>query len=92
MFSPLRLNVLKGYGEGHSILVQEPLRTPVKETQAAALREQMEKDGVYFWDYNYRLMGDQVSNAVDQVGINALGKPVILDYGARCSQLQLQGA
>jgi hypothetical protein len=83
MFSPLRLNVLKGYGEGHSILVQEPLRTPVKEFQAAALREQMQKDGIHFWDYNYRLMGDQVSNAVDQVGINALGKPVILDYGAR---------
>lgn len=83
MFYPLKLTDPKLPGASQSLLIQEPLRTPVQEAQAAALREQMNKDGVSFWDYNYSLMGDQVSFAVDQVGINALGKPVILDYGAR---------
>jgi len=67
----------------HSLLLQEPLKTPVKEVQAEALRTQMGKDGVSFHDYNFRIMGDQVSWAVDQVGINAHGKTVMLDYGAR---------
>lgn len=68
-----------------ALSLQEPLRTPVTEKQAAALREQMMKDGVIFHDYNYRLMGDQVSWATDQVGIDARGKAVMLDYGARRS-------
>jgi hypothetical protein len=66
-----------------ALSLQEPLRTPVTEKQAAALREQMTKDGVIFHDYNYRLMGDQVSWATEQVGIDARGKAVMLDYGAR---------
>lgn len=83
LFSPMKLNVAEKGGDMQSILVQEPLKTPVTEAQAAALRKQMDKDGVHFWDYNYSLMGEQVSYAVDQVGLNAFGKPVILDYGAR---------
>jgi hypothetical protein len=66
-----------------TILLQEPLKTPVKESQAATLREDMANAKVSFWDYNYHLMGDQVSSAVEQVGIDATGKPVMLDYGAR---------
>ncbi|MBS2006956.1 MAG: hypothetical protein JST01_07945 [Cyanobacteria bacterium SZAS TMP-1] len=66
-----------------SLLLQEPLRTPVSEAQAAALRKDMDKAGVSFWDYNYRLSGDQVSSATEQVGIDATGRTVMLDYGAR---------
>jgi hypothetical protein len=69
--------------DANSILLQEPLKTPVKEAQAAALREDMAKAKVSFWDYNYHLMDDQVSSAVEQVGIDGTGKPVMLDYGAR---------
>jgi hypothetical protein len=86
MFGQLHLNDLPNfYGRerNHSLGLQEVLKTPVTEAQAAALREQMSKDGVSFHDYNKTLMGDQVSWAVDQVGINALGKTVMLDYGAR---------
>lgn len=83
MFYPLKINEHQPRGAEHSLLIQEPLKTPVKEAQAAALRKQMNKDGVNFWDYNYTIMGEPASYAVDQVGINALGKPVILDYGAR---------
>ncbi len=87
MFGPTVINNLTPasfrHGTAHSLLLQEPLKTPVKEVQAAALRTQMAKDGVSFHDYNYRIMGDQVSWAVDQVGINAHGKTVMLDYGAR---------
>lgn len=86
MFGQRHLNDVSGFNgreRNQSIGLQEVLKTPVTEAQAAALREQMSKDGVSFHDYNKTLMGDQVSWAVDQVGINALGKTVMLDYGAR---------
>lgn len=85
MFGQLKLNDVPRFGREstHSLGLQEVLKTPVKESQAAALREQMSKDKVSFQDYNFHLMGEQVSWAVDQVGINALGKTVMLDYGAR---------
>ncbi len=86
MFGQLHLNDVSGFNgreRNHSLGLQEVLKTPVTEAQAAALREQMAADGVSFHDYNKTLMGDQVSWAVDQVGINALGKTVMLDYGAR---------
>ncbi|MBX9947582.1 MAG: hypothetical protein K2Y39_00330 [Candidatus Obscuribacterales bacterium] len=86
MFGQLHLNDVSGFNgreRNHSLGLQEVLKTPVTEAQAAALRNQMAKDGVSFHDYNKTLMGDQVSWAVDQVGINALGKTVMLDYGAR---------
>ncbi len=85
MFGQLQLNEVPTFGRGstHSLGLQEVLKTPVKESQAAALRDQMSKDKVSFQDYNFHLMGEQVSWAVDQVGINASGKTVMLDYGAR---------
>lgn len=86
MFGQLHLNDVSGFNgreRNHSLGLQEVLKTPVTEAQAAALRNQMSEDGVSFHDYNKTLMGDQVSWAVDQVGINALGKTVMLDYGAR---------
>lgn len=86
MFGQLHLNDVSGFNgreRNVSLGLQEVLKTPVTEAQAAALRDQMSKDGVSFHDYNKHLMGDQVSWAVDQVGINAQGKTVMLDYGAR---------
>ncbi len=85
MFGQLRLNEAPNYGSQRtqSLGLQEVLKTPVKEPQAAALRDQMSKDKVSFHDYNFHLSGEQVSWAIDQVGINSLGKTVMLDYGAR---------
>ncbi len=45
----------------HTLLLQEPLRTPVTEAQAEGLYKKMAEAKVSFWDFNYRLQGEQVS-------------------------------
>jgi hypothetical protein len=62
---------------------QEVVRTPVTERQAEILRETAEKHGWWFSDYNKYIRDDQVSNAVDQAGIDTKGRVVFIDYGAR---------
>ena len=66
-----------------ALTIQEPLFTPVSQKMAAALQKAMKRKGVVFHDFDTRIAGEQVSWAVDQVGINAHGKPVMMDYGAR---------
>ncbi len=65
------------------VYLQEHVKTVERESIPEALAKEMPSQQWVFSDYNKRLGDDQVSYAVDQVGINALGKTVMIDYGAR---------
>lgn len=62
---------------------QEFVKAPVTVAQAAKLRDEAPEHGWYFSDYNKYIRDDQVSWATDQAGVNAQGKVVFVDYGAR---------
>jgi hypothetical protein len=67
------------------VSLQELVRTPVKPQQASDFRDLLDKNGVRFHDFNKYIRDDQVSFAETQVGFNALGRLVMIDYGARHS-------
>jgi hypothetical protein len=83
MFGPIRLKDRDAFEHYGAVLLQEPLKTPLTRQEAHDLREAMAKDRIDFWDYNFRLQGEQASLAVEQVGKDANGRSVIMDYGAR---------